>query len=71
MQDVQNIPVPDSDSNEPNEGFGSHSEIREDVDNEDVEQVEDADDIANKSDVPTGFEQVPRDESERSDMEQI
>ncbi len=69
MQDVQNIPVPDSDSNEPNEGLGSHSAVREDVDNEHVEQVEDAEDIPSEQNPPTGFEQVPRGGSDRTDIE--
>lgn len=69
MQDVQNIPVPDSDSNEPNEGLGSHSAVQEDVDNENAAQVDDAEAAPTEQNPPTGFEQVSREESDRTDIE--
>ncbi len=40
MQDVQNIPNPDVDSIARDDDFGSHSDVRQDYPNPDVEQPE-------------------------------
>ncbi len=42
MQDVQNIPNPDVEPNDADEEFGSHSQVEQDLDNDDIEQVDDA-----------------------------
>lgn len=41
MQDVQNIPNPDVDSISRDDDFGSHSDVRQDYPNTDVEQPTD------------------------------
>ncbi|MBA3634217.1 MAG: hypothetical protein H0W58_15615 [Acidobacteria bacterium] len=38
MQDVQNIPPPDTNSTERDDDFGSHSAVEQDLDNDDIEQ---------------------------------
>ena len=40
MQDVQNIPPPDTNSTERDNDFSSHSEIKPNLDNEDIEKPE-------------------------------
>ncbi len=69
MQDIQNIPVPDDDSNDPNAGLGSHSNVREDLDNDDETATEDVGNITETESQPTGFENVPRSDSDRTDIE--
>lgn len=61
MQDVQNIPAPDTDTSETNDDFGSHGDIEQDLDNEDVTPNYDAEDIPKERDAETGVEQVPDD----------
>lgn len=57
MQDVQNIPNPDVNSNEANEDFGSHSSVEQDLENEDIEQIDDSD--THEREVEPGVEQKP------------
>ncbi len=58
MQDIQNIPNPDVNSNEANEDFGSHSDIEQNLDNE-SDDIESPDDDLEERDVKKGIEQVP------------
>jgi hypothetical protein len=37
MQDVQNIPTPDVNSNATNDDFGSHSDVEQELDQTDIE----------------------------------
>jgi hypothetical protein len=37
MQDVQNIPLPDVNSTETNDDFGSHSDVEQELDQTDIE----------------------------------
>ncbi|MDQ3179466.1 MAG: hypothetical protein M3Q33_02980 [Acidobacteriota bacterium] len=39
MQDVQNIPPPDVNSTETNEDFGNHSDLEQDLDDENDETI--------------------------------
>lgn len=71
MQDIQNIPNPDTEPNDADDDFGSHARIDQDLDNDDVEQVEDADDIPGERNVDNGMEQVPVKDSERTSMEDV
>lgn len=63
MPDVQNIPAPDSGTSENNDDFGSHGAIEQDLDNEDVESIYDAEDIPKERDPETGIEQLPEDDN--------
>lgn len=70
MQDIQNIPNPDVEPNDADDEFGSHSAIEQNLDNDDIEQVDDAEDIAKKRDADPGIEQIPTGEEREPGIEQ-
>ena len=71
MQDVNNIPPPSDDTSEANDDFGSHSDVEQDLDNKDIEQVEDAEDIPQEINPQAGVsDQYPDTGSGRNEGEQ-
>ena len=70
MQDIQNIPNPDVEPNDADEDFGSHAQIEQDLDNDDIEQVDDDSDIPQTRDADNGIEQIPGERNDRTSTEQ-
>ena len=62
MQDVQNIPNPDINSNERDEDFGNHSAVDQDLDNEDVEKPTNEFPVPPDQDIGAPVEEPPKGE---------
>jgi hypothetical protein len=67
MQDVQNIPNPDVNSPERDDGFGSHSEVDQ---NDDIEQTGDAIPVPPDTQPAAPIEEPPETDRPRIDEDQ-
>ncbi len=67
MQDVQNIPNPDVNSSERDDGFGSHSEVDQ---NDDIEQTGDAIPVPPDTQPAAPIEEPPETDRPRIDEDQ-
>lgn len=66
MQSIQNIPTPDVEPNDVDEDFGSHSQVEQDLDNDENENIENPKDegVENPQD-------INRERKPTSDTEQV